>query len=346
MNRPAQSFRASPWAAPGGFARILFLAPLLAIGLTVCSGQDEVHITPRLTQSSASGGGQSKENHSSDKQTQSLKANVDLVLVSVIVTDQYDRPVLGLDKNNFGVYEGHDRETITNLSTEDGPISVGILFDISDSMYGKIESAKEAVMQFLRSASIEDEFFLVLFNTRPVIATDFTRSVDDIEKVISTVKPEGTTALLDAVYLGLSTMKYAQNRRKVLLIISDGGDNHSRYTSRRVSSLLAESNVQTYVLGIFDDVPRTTAERVGPDLLAAMTNITGGRTLPVRNLNRIGQAVRALSVELHNQYLIAYRPTNLAHDGKWHKIRVKVISPKNGCRPHVYAKEGYYAPGE
>ena len=345
MNRPAQSFPAGPSAAPGGFARILFLTSLVAVGVTCCSAQDEVHITPRMTQSTESGPGRSKENYSSEKEMQSVKAKVDLVLVPVIVMDQYDRPVLGLDKNNFSVYDGHDREAISHVSMEDGPISIGILFDTSDSMYGKLESAREAVLQFLRSASSEDEFFLVLFNTRPEIATDFTRSVDDIEEEISTVKPEGTTALLDAIYLAVSAMKHAHNQRKVLLILSDGGDNHSRYTSRHVSSLLAESNVQMYALGIFDEVPRTPAERVGPDLLAAMTNITGGRTLPIRNLNRIGPAVSQLSVELHNQYLIAYRPTNLAHDGKWHKIRVKVTPPRNGCRLHVYAKEGYYAPG-
>lgn len=346
MSRPAQPFRASPCASPGGFARLLFLASFLAVGVTFCWGQDEVQITPRLTQSIASGVSESKENHPRDKETQSLKANVDLVLVPVIVTDQNDRPVMGLSKNNFSVYDGHDREAISHVSTEDGPISLGILFDVSDSMYGKIESAREAVLQLLRSAGSEDEFFLVLFNTRPEIAADFTRSVDDIEKVISTAKTEGTTALLDAVYLGLSRMKHVQNQRKVLLIVSDGGDNHSRYAARQVLSLLAESNVQAYALGIFDDVPRTSAERAGPDLLATMTNITGGRTLAIRNQKRIGQAVSALSAELHSQYLIAYRPTNLAHDGKWHKIRIQVTPLQNGGRLRVYSKDRYYVPGE
>lgn len=324
---------------------MLFVALLLALGMRLCSAQDEVQTTPRLTQSTGLGAGQSKESDSSNK-TESLKANVDMVLVPVIVTDQYDRPVVGLGRNNFSVYDGRDREPISHLSTEDGPVSLGILFDVSDSMYGKIECAREAVLEFLHSAGSEDEFFLVLFSTRPEMATEFTRSVDDIENAISTVKPEGTTALLDAVYLGLNTMKHAQNQRRVLLIVSDGGDNHSRYTSRHVLSLLAESNVQTYAIGIFDDVPRTSAERAGPDILAAVTRITGGRTLPVRNLKRIRQTVTELSVDLHNQYLIAYRPTDLAHDGRWHKIRVRVILPQNGHRLRIYAKDGYYAPGE
>lgn len=344
MNRPAQFFRAGPWGVPSGLAIILLLVSLLTVGR--CSAQDEVHITPRLTHSSELRASLSKEVHYSNNKTESLKANVDMVLVPVIVTDQQDRPIIGLGRENFTIYDGRNQEAIDHLSTEDGPISLGILFDVSDSMYGKIEWAREGVLEFLRSASSEDEFFLILFNSRPEIATDFTRSVDDIENFVSTVKPEGTTALLDAVYLGLNAMKHAQNQRRVLLIVSDGGDNHSRYTERQVLSLLAESNVQTYAFGIFDDISRTKEERAGPDLLAAMTNAAGGRTLAIRSLKKIGQAASELSVELHSQYLIAYRPTNLAHNGKWHRIRVKVTPPQNGRRLHIYAKEGYYAPGE
>lgn len=202
------------------------------------------------------------------------------------------------------------------------------------------------MIQLLRNGNPEDEFFLILFNNRPAIVTDFTRSVDDIENDISRARPEGLTSLLDAVYRGLSEMRFARNERKILVIVSDGGDNHSRFTAREVLSSLAESNVQAYALGIFDDAPRTSAERGGPDLLAAMTNIGGGRTLKIRNLKNIGEAVSELSVELHNQYLIAYRPTSLTHDGRWHRIRVQVAPPPKSPRLRVHAKTGYYAPGE
>jgi Ca-activated chloride channel family protein len=213
-------------------------------------------------------------------------------------------------------------------------------------MYGKIERSREAVFQFLRSANPDDEFFLIGFADRPELLVDFTKSVDDIQNQISKATPDGATALLDAVYLGLSRMKDARNERKVLLIVSDGGDTHSRYTAREVLSAVAESNVQIYAMGIFDEAPRTKADRMGPDLLAALTNIAGGRTLPIRNLKKIRDAIGELSIELRNQYLIAYRPSNLTHDGKWHKISVKVTPPQNISRLRVYAKGGYYAPAE
>jgi Ca-activated chloride channel family protein len=232
------------------------------------------------------------------------------------------------------------------VSTEDAPISLGIIFDTSSSMYGKTDRSRQAVAQLLRDSDPDDEFFLIGFASRPQVLVDFTSSVDAIQEGISRATPEGLTALLDAVYLGLNTMKNARNERRVLLIVSDGGDNHSRYTAREVLSTLAESNVQIYAMGVFDDAPRTTAERNGPDLLASMTNVAGGRTVPIHNLNKIAQAVGELSMELRNQYLIAYRPNKLIHDGKWHKIRVRVTSPQNTSRLRVYAKGGYYAPAE
>jgi Ca-activated chloride channel family protein len=193
---------------------------------------------------------------------------------------------------------------------------------------------------------MEDEFFLIGFGDRPDLLVDFTNSVADIQTEISKATPDGATALLDAVYLGLLKMKNARNKRKVLLLVSDGGKNHSRYTTREVLSTVAESNVQIYGIGIFDEAPRNRAERMGLDLLAAMTNMAGGRTFPVRSLKKIGDTVADLSIQLRNQYLIAYRPSNLAHDGRWHRISVRVTPPQNSSRLRVYAKGGYYAPGE
>jgi Ca-activated chloride channel homolog len=99
-------------------------------------------------------------------------------------------------------------------------------------------------------------------------------------------------------------------------------------------------------LFIFDEAQRTRAEREGPDLLGALTRITGGRTIAIRNLKKIKDAAEKLSVELRNQYLIAYRPSDLTHDGKWHKINLRVTPPKNDSHLRVYAKRGYYAPPE
>lgn len=315
------------------------LAPSLAV--LFCFGQDDrpdVHLTPRVVNVPAL-----KGTRPLDGETAPIKANVDLVLFPVTVTDQRDRLVI-LEKNNFSVYDNYDRQVILHISTEDAPISLGILFDTSSSMYGKIERSREAVVQFLRSSNPDDEFFLIGFADRPELLVDFTSSVEDIQDGISKVSPGGRTALLDAVYLGLDAMRQARNERRVLLIVTDGGENHSRYNIKEVWSVVKEAGVQIYAMGIFDEAPTTNAERRGPDLLDALTNIAGGKTLRIRNLRKIRDAVGELSIELRNQYLIAYRPSNLTHDGKWHKISVKVTPPQNISRLRVYAKGGYYAP--
>jgi Ca-activated chloride channel family protein len=171
----------------------------------------------------------------SDGSGGAVKVGVDLVLVPVTVTDRRGYLVLGLQKDSFNVFDQGKQEVIRHLSSEDAPISVGIIFDASGSMYGKMERSREAVLQFLHSSNPEDEFFLVAFNDRPELLVDFTSSVDEIQNEISKVKPDGGTALLDALYLGLDRIRKARNERKVLLIVSDGGDNHSRYTAKGVS---------------------------------------------------------------------------------------------------------------
>jgi len=240
MKQPQRYSRALQRVAQTPCKRIIFLTLLIAVAAPFCWGQGEVHITPRVAQSRASNNQHSEEDPSKYQDTQHLRANVDLVLVPVTVTDQRNRLVMGLEQSNFNVYDQQEPQIIRHVSTEDTPLSLGIIFDTSSSMYGKIDASREAVLQFLRSANPEDEFFLILFNDRPEIQTNFTHSVDDIQSDISKAKPDGTTALLDAVYLGLNMMKYAANERKILLIVSDGGENHSGYTPREVFSALME----------------------------------------------------------------------------------------------------------
>jgi len=325
-------------------ANILARAIFVAGVMPICFGQSDLtdgHVAPRIIQTSPL-----REIGERGGKAGSLRANVNLVLVPVTVTDRRDRLVLGLKKDNFSIYDRSEPQVIRYLSNEDAPLSLGIIFDTSSSMYGKMERSREAVIQFLRSANPDDEFFLIGFADRPELLVDFTNSVDYIQEQIAKASPDGGTALLDAIYVGLDTMRHARHERKVLLIVSDGADNHSRYTIKELWPVVTEAEVQIYALGIFDDAPRTKAEHMGPDLLAAITGITGGRTLPIRNLKKIGDATSELSIELRNQYLVAYRPSDLAHDGKWHKITVRVTPFSNSSRLHVYAKGGYYASAE
>jgi Ca-activated chloride channel family protein len=275
-----------------------------------------------------------------------VKVGVDLVLVPVTVTDHKDHLVLGLEKDSFSVFEGANQQVIRHFSSEDAPISLGILLDTSSSMYGKMERSREAVVQLLRSSNPSDEFFLIGFADRPELLVDFASSVDAIQDGISRAVPEGLTSLLDALYLGLDKMKDAHNKRKALLIVSDGGENHSRYTTKDVWSVVLEADVQIYAMGIFDEAARTKAERMGPDLLGSLTNVSGGRTFPIHSLKKITNAASELAVELRNQYLIGYRPTPLAHDGRWHRVAIRVAAPQDSNHLHVYAKAGYYAPAQ
>ncbi|HTT23141.1 MAG TPA: VWA domain-containing protein [Candidatus Sulfotelmatobacter sp.] len=271
---------------------------------------------------------------------------MDLVLVPVTVTDRKDHLVLGLEKDSFTVFEGANQQVIRHFSSEDAPISLGILFDTSSSMYGKMDRSREAVIQLLRSSNPSDEFFLIGFADRPESLVDFTSSVEAIQDRISRAVPDGLTSLLDAVYLGLDKMKDAHNKRKALLIVSDGGEDHSRYTTKDVWSVVLEAGVQVYAMGIFDEAPRTKAERMGPDLLGALTNVSGGRTFPIHSLKKIGDAANQLAIEMRNEYLIGYRPNPVAHDGRWHRVAIRVAPPHNSNHLHVYAKAGYYAPAQ
>ena len=157
-----------------------------------------------------------------------LKVDVDLVLVPVTITDPMNRLVTGLEKENFQLYEGNSSQDIRSFSAEDAPVSLGVIFDSSGSMSSKMDRAKEAVLEFFKTANPQDEFFMVTFNDEPDEITDFTNSVDDIQNRLVFTVPRKRTALLDAIYMGISKMRQAKFAKKALLIISDGGDNHSR----------------------------------------------------------------------------------------------------------------------
>ncbi len=157
-----------------------------------------------------------------------------MVLVSVTITDPLNRLVTGLDRNNFNLFEGKEQQEIKTFSSEDAPVSIGVIFDMSGSMSSKIDRAREAVVEFFKTANPQDEFFMITFSDKPEQIADFTSSVDDIQGRLLYTIPQGRTALLDAIYLGITKMRQAKYPKKALLIISDGGDNHSRYTEGEI----------------------------------------------------------------------------------------------------------------
>ncbi len=276
-----------------------------------------------------------------------IRTDVDLALVNVTVTDPYNRLVTGLEQDNFRVSEDGTEQEIVSFSSEDVPISIGVIFDFSGSMSNKVDKAREAALQFFKTANPQDEFFLVSFNERAELTSTFTNSVEDLQSRMMLTAPKGRTALLDAIYLGLSQMRGAHNAKRALLILSDGGDNHSRYNENDIKRLVKEADTQLYAIGLFDPLGyrnRTMEELNGPSLLADITELTGGRVFAVEHLNDLPDIASKIGMELRNQYVLGYRPSNHTHDARWRKIKVKLRAPKGLPPLTVYAKTGYYAP--
>ena len=277
---------------------------------------------------------------------QPIRTETEMTLVGTSVTDPLGRLVTGLEQEDFRVFEDGAEQEIIHFSSQDVPVSIGVIFDMSGSMTDKIDKSRQAAVEFFRTANPRDEFFLVNFNDRAQLISPFTDSVDDLQNRLMYVGAHGLTALFDGVYLGLSQMRGAHNTKKALLIISDGGDNHSRYSETEIRKFVREADVQIYAIGLFDpDGGRSPEEHEGPSLLSDLTTMTGGRMFAVRDLSQLPDIASKISMELRNQYVIGYRPSNRAHDGKWRKIKVKLHPPKGLPPLTVSARSGYFAPG-
>jgi len=273
-----------------------------------------------------------------------IRMNVDMVLVPVTVTDPMNRLVTGLEQEDFKIFENSGEQRIKSFAAEDAPVSIGVIFDLSGSMNSKLVRARESILQFIKTANPQDEFFVIGFNDRPELIEDFTNSVEDIQARLATVRSGHRTALLDAIYYGVAKMKDARHERKALLVVSDGGDNRSRYTEGEVKSQVRESDVEIYSIGIFDPYASTPEERTGPLLLNELCEETGGRMFRVDDLSEMTDIAEKISTELRNQYVIGYTPRDLRRDGKWRKVKVK-LNPPQGLPPlTVHARTGYYAP--
>jgi Ca-activated chloride channel homolog len=308
---------------------------------------NDVHVTPRTVENAKAENAAVKESlisPSLSTHVRPLKSSVDLVLVPVTITDPMNRLVTGLEKENFQLFEGGAGQEIKTFSSEDAPVSLGVIFDSSRSMSSKMDRAKDAVMEFFKTANPQDEFFMITFSDAPEVVSDFTNSVDEIQNKLVYAVPQRMTALLDAIYMGVTKMRQAKYAKKALLIISDGGDNHSRYTENEIKALVKEADVTVYAIGIYDRYFATPEERLGPELLGEVAELSGGRAFTVENPNDLADVATKIGIELRNQYVLGYRPQNALRDGKWRKIKVKLLPPKGLPPLRVYARTGYYAP--
>lgn len=273
-----------------------------------------------------------------------FRASTNLVLVPVTVLDSGGRPADGLKAENFSLTDNQRPQTIKYFSQEDTPISLTIVLDSSGSMATKLSDARTAALELLKDANQDDEFSLIVFGNEPRGAARFSDSVDDIGRIVSSTQPDGFTSLWDAIHLALEQQKNSRYERRAIVVISDGGDNHSRYSEDKIKSLLEEADVQVYAIALADAFVRTQEERLGPLRLDEITSVTGGRAIPVHELADIRQAARNISSELRSKYLIGYYPTDRLTDGKWRKVKVRLTGVPGNHHLHLNARSGYYGP--
>jgi VWFA-related protein len=269
-----------------------------------------------------------------------IRVDSNLVLVPVTVLDPLTRMVTGLDAENFQVFENGVQQKITSFGSEDSPLSIGIVLDTSGSMGNNMAVSRQGVVEFFKSANPEDEAFLVEFSDRPQLVLPFTHDLGKIEEEILTARSKGQTALLDGVTLAVSEMKKATHPRKALILLSDGGDNHSRYTEMEVRNRVRESDVQIYAMGIFSGHGDINDD---PVLLTHLAELTGGRHFEV-SLGDLVDVAAKIGIELRNTYLLGYTPANANRDGKYRSIVVKVLPPRGMPKLSASWRRGYFEP--
>jgi len=278
-----------------------------------------------------------------------IRVESTLVLVPVTVTDARHRFVLGLQQENFHVFEDGNEQKIKQFSGEDAPLSVGFVVDTSGSIGSKIDLCRQAVVQFLKTMNAQDEAFLVTFSDHAQVVAPLTRDTDKLPNQLLTVPTGGMTALFDGVFAGLHEMKKAANPRKTLVVISDGGDNNSAFSAKEVLDRALEDGVQIYAMGVFErlgPLGLSLEEQRGPRLLSNISEETGGRAFAASRLDQLPEVAARIAVELRNQYLLAFTPANQARDGKYRKLDVKIAEPPGMTNLAARWRLGYYAPAQ
>jgi len=285
---------------------------------------------------------------SQDVRQSNFRVDSNVVLIHAAVTDSHGRFITGLQRQDFRVFENKAEQRLRYFSAEETPVSIGLVLDFSNSMSHNFVQLQEAVAKFLTTTNPEDEFCLVEFRDRAELTIGFTSVPEEIQNRVAMARPSGRTALLDAVYLALRQMKKAHNARKVLLIISDGGDNHSRYNAREVENLARESDVETYAIGIGARVSRAITEYdpSGALLLEEISEQGGGRYYEIDRSQDLPATAEKIGLEIRHQYVLGYTSTDQGRDGRYRRVEVKVLRSRGQPKLSAYWRRGYYAPAD
>ena len=318
-----------------GLRRIIGMAFFLALSAPMAF-HGQVSIQPREKIAPKDPKGQTPQ--------PTLRVDTSLVLVPVSVNDPLNRPVSGLEKENFRVFDDRVEQTITQFAMDDEPVTVGMVFDTSGSMGSKLHRSRMAAQEFFKTANPEDQFFLVEFDSAPRLEVPMTGDTGKIENQLIFSRSHGSTALLDAIYLALHEMKKSKMSKKALLVISDGGDNNSRYTALEVQNIVRESDVLIYAIGVFGG-GSTAEEAGGPALLNRIAEQTGGRMYEANPVELPNIALK-IGVDLRNRYVLGFSPQNQQRDGRYHRVLVQVVPPRGLPKLRAHWRLGYYAPAD
>ena len=251
--------------------------------------------------------------------------------------------VTGLQQDNFRIWEDKVEQKVEYFSSEDTPMSIGLIFDATGSMADKISTARDAATSFLSVGNPDDEYFLVTFSQRATLVEPFTTDISGLQNHMLFTPAKGLTPLFDAVYLGLETMKRAKNKRKALLLITDGEDNHSRYSFADIKEFVKEQDVEIFVIGIVNPSGELAPGQSGRATIEDLAQISDGEAFFPESVDQLEDICNKIGLELRNQYVLGYRSTNTAKDGRWRKVRLKINPPKGISSLSVHAKNGYYA---
>jgi Ca-activated chloride channel homolog len=269
-----------------------------------------------------------------------IRVDTNLVLVPVTVNDPFRRPVVDLEKDNFHIFDNGQEQSVAYFGTEDDPIALGLVLDTSGSMGDDLQPARAAAEAFFEDSNPEDEFCLVEFNSTARLEIPLTRNVGDIYDRLLFSRAGGSTALIDAIYIALNEIRKSKKPKKALVIISDGGDNHSRYTPAELKRFLSETDVLIYSILAFGT--GAGSEIDGPDFMTRIAEATGGRALA--GAGSFAERAHKIGLDLRNRYLLGYVPHNEAHDGRYHRIQVKLSPPRGLPQLQAHWRQGYYDP--
>ena len=279
-----------------------------------------------------------------------LSVVVEEVQLPISVLDKDGRPVNGLTKNDFAIFEDNVQQQIKVFKHEDIPLSLGLVIDNSGSMRNKRERVNSATLTFARESNPEDETFIVNFDDAAYLEQDFTGSIGDLIDALDNIDTRGETALYDAVYLSVDHVKAGKKDKRVLLLISDGEDNVSKYGLNKVIDALRESKVTLYAIGLLEEndqrggLFKKPPSKKAKEVLQKFAEITGGQAYFPKSLDEVEELVKDIAHEIRNHYTVSYTPSNRKLDGSWREIRVKVNPPKTTPKVTVHTKQGYFAP--